>query len=526
MKNLLDIWNQLGIGRRIALVVAGLAVFAAVSFLARNAAQPEMSLLFGGLEGQAAGDVISALEQGGVNFEVRGNAVYVPTSERDQLRMNLAGQGLPMNGNRGYELLDQLSGFSTTSQMFDAAYWRAKEGELARTIVASPHIQTARVHISTPSRRPFEREQTQTAAVTVTANGGMSEEHVRALQFLVSAAVPRLQSSDVAVIDDSGRLLSGGDQENHAQSTEQRSQALRHRAERLLSARVGPGNAIVEVTIDATTSMEQINERRVDPESRIAISTETTESSGNSSDTRGGPVTVASNLPDGDANGENATANNETSESRTLTNYDISETERQLIKGPGEIRRLTVAVLVNDVETAQSDGTTVSTPREPEELQALRELVASAVGLDEARGDTLTLRSMRFEPSPNLGTEATSAVALQGLDIMDLIQVIAFALVAIVLGLFVIRPILANARTAVTLEEPELSGSSDLQQPVEMAIDSSALDSFMSSGLGAGDAIEQDASSRLRQMIADRQTETLQVLEDWISSGDQQKKAS
>ena len=131
-----------------------------------------MSLLFGGLEARAAGDVIAALDQRGIPYDVRGGAIYVPTAQRDTLRMGLASEGLPTNGSQGYELLDSLSGFSTTSQMFDAAYWRAKEGELARTILASPHVRAARVHISTSATRPFQRDQAPTAAVTVTTAGG------------------------------------------------------------------------------------------------------------------------------------------------------------------------------------------------------------------------------------------------------------------------------------------------------------------------------------------------------------------
>lgn len=97
------------------------------------AAQPSMTLLYSGLEPGAAGEVVQALEQRGVVHEVRGRAIYVESGQRDELRMTLASEGLPQNNSKGYELLDTLSGFGTTAQMFDAAYWRAKEGELART---------------------------------------------------------------------------------------------------------------------------------------------------------------------------------------------------------------------------------------------------------------------------------------------------------------------------------------------------------------------------------------------------------
>jgi flagellar M-ring protein FliF len=477
-----------------------------------------MSLLYGGLEPRAAGDVITALDQRGVVYEVRGEAIYVPTGQRDTLRMSLAGDGLPAAGSQGYELLDGLSGFSTTSQMFDAAYWRAKEGELARTILASPHVRAARVHISTPSNRPFQRDQTPTAAVTVTTAGGsLSAPHIKALQFLVGAAVPGLSPYSVAVIDDNGGLMSDADGNAVLPGGDERAESLRKRAERLLAARVGAGNAVVEVSVDTITETEQITERRIDPDSRVAISTEVTESAGTSSDSRGGEVTVASNLPDGDAAGTGGASSNENSENRAITNYEVSETERQLIKGPGAVRRLTVAVLVNDVKTVTDDGTVSVTPRSEEELASLQELVASAVGFDEARGDIITLKSMAFEPLAALGAEVATPVPGMPLDTMQLIQVAVLAVVALILGLFVVRPILLQSRPAISagdaiaLPEPE-----EIDPPMAMAIGDDSMGEFMGSDLSAMEGSSADPVSRLRQMITDRETETIQILQDWI----------
>ncbi|MBU2359152.1 MAG: flagellar M-ring protein FliF, partial [Alphaproteobacteria bacterium] len=105
-------------------------MFLAVLLVARSASQRDLTLLFGGLDPAAAGEVITALDQRGAIYEVRGGAIYVESNQRDLLRMSLAGEGLPAIGAQGYELLDGLSGFGTTSQMFDATYWRAREGEL------------------------------------------------------------------------------------------------------------------------------------------------------------------------------------------------------------------------------------------------------------------------------------------------------------------------------------------------------------------------------------------------------------
>lgn len=507
---------------------ATIAVFLIILLLARGAGTKDMSLLFGGLDGRAAGDVIAALDQQGTVYDVRGNNIYVPTHERDLLRMNLAGQGLPASGSQGYELLDSLSGFSTTSQMFDAAYWRAKEGELARTILASPHIRAARVHISVPATRPFMRDQLQTAAITVTtANGALSAPHVKALQFLVAAAVPRLRPENVAIIDDNGGLLSEDEAVGSMATGDTRADALRHRAERLLAARVGPGNAVVEVAIDTVTETEQITERFLDPDSRIAISTEVTETTGTSTDSRNGAVTVASNLPDGDAGARDGSSSNENSESRTRTNYEISQTERQLIREPGAVKRLTVAVLVNDVVQIAEDGSRSLVPRAPDELAALEALVASAVGIDTARGDVLTLRSMPFEPIEQMGTEVSNAQSGFALDTMQLIQIAVLAIVALILGLFVVRPILAPRGASIApLAIAGDNDAVDIDPPMAIAFGEAAMNDFMGDTFGSAAENTDDPVTRLRQMISDRQPETLQILQDWIDEPAQNERVT
>lgn len=518
MQNVSNFWSHLDGRRRVFAGLAALLVFVAVLLLARGASTRDMSLLFGGLEARAAGDVITALDQRGIAYEVRGTGIYVPTGQRDTLRMSLAGEGLPMTGSQGYELLDSLSGFSTTSQMFDAAYWRAKEGELARTILASPHIRAARVHISTPANRPFQRDQVPTAAVTVTTSGGtLSSAHIKALQFLVGAAVPGLSPESVTVIDDSGGLLSDPDGQNLVAGADERAENLRQRAERLLAARVGVGNAVVEVSVDTITETEQITERRVDPDSRVAISTDVTESAGTSSDSRGGDVTVASNLPDGDAGGAGGTASNENTESRALTNYEVSETERQVLRTPGAVRRLTVAVLVNDVTTTAADGTTTTQPRSAEELESLQALVASAIGVDETRGDVITLRSMPFQPIAELGAEGTGAAATSPLDLMQLIQVGVLAFVALVLGLFVVRPILSQPKAL-----PPMDDTMALPEPASEIPEMKVVTDYTSDE--ATDPTE-DPVKRLRNLISDRETETIQILQGWIEDPAQKQEA-
>jgi len=138
-------WTTLDTTRQLLLAGLGAVAVIVTVFIAQLGLQPAKALLYAGLEEAAAGEVIQALEARNIAYEVRGDAIYVPSPARDELRLMLASAGLPANSHTGYELLDSLTGFGTTSQMFDAAYWRAKEGELARTPSWPAHICVRRV---------------------------------------------------------------------------------------------------------------------------------------------------------------------------------------------------------------------------------------------------------------------------------------------------------------------------------------------------------------------------------------------
>jgi flagellar M-ring protein FliF len=531
LQNISTLWTALDPRKRVVVVLAAVALLAAVIGLSRMAATPSLNLLYAGLESGPAGEVVRALEQRGVTYEVRGGAIFVDTAQRDTLRMTLASEGLPTNSSQGYELLDSLSGFGTTSQMFDAAYWRAKEGELARTIVANPSIVAARVHIANTGSNPFQRDVRPTASVMITSTGGeFPAKHAQALKFLVASAVAGLTPDDVSIIDSAGGLI-GAAEEAPSAAGEDRSDAMRQRVERLLEARVGPGNAVVEVSVDTVKTTEMIREKTIDPESRVAISTDTEERTNSASDQGGGDVTVASNLPDGDG-AEGDSSNSQTNETRERVNYEVSQTEREVTQAPGAIKRLSVAVLVNGTFVQDDAGVETYLPRPELEMEALRDLVASAVGFDEARGDVITLKSLQFEPLTVLGTAAKpSLITSLGLDFMSLIQAAVLGLVALILGLFVIRPILSQAhnddRIALAAPQPATAGMQDASAngargALTGEIDTSDMDEASLPVVSGRNAIiaskeaGDDPVARLRNMITDRQDETVEILRTWL----------
>lgn len=546
MENLISLWQSLDTRRR---VVGGLGLITVVVCfvtLVRLASAPSLALLYAGLEPDTAGDVVQALEQADVAYEIRGNSVFVDSAMRDKLRMTLASQGLPQQNGQGYELLDTLSGFGTTAQMFDVAYWRAKEGELARTIAAGSTISAARVHISNANTGPFGAPEGMKASVTaVSANGPLSSENAKALRYLVSSAVAGLAPDHVSVIDGRSGVVVPADSETAASQNDGLTDRLRKNVERLLAARVGSGNAVVEINVETVTDSEVISEKRFDPDSRVAISSETKETSTQSDDTRAGSVTVASNLPQGDATAGNNSSSSNNSETTQRTNFEVSETRREIVRTPGAIKKISAAVLVNGVITTdEATGITSWAPRSDAELQTLSDLVKSAIGFDEARGDSVTLKTLEFENGvASLAPPQPSFFERLNLDVMRLIQLAVLGGVATLLALFVLRPILTSSTRPLGLaNQAELDNSgpraitpstADVSSPTTALtgeiseLSSGQIHATQVPALQNASSLPEPASAsgdpvdRLRQMIEDRQEETVEILRGWIEDGEE-----
>lgn len=522
MRSLISLWQGLELKQRLVVAGATLAVFLAVLGMAQMASRPGMALLYAGLDPAAAGEVMAGLDQRSIAYQIRGESIFVPEAQRDALRMELAAQGLPAGGVAGYELLDGLSGFGTTAQMFDTAYLRAKEGELARTIMAVPSIRSARVHIARAPETPFARERQPTASVTLSAVGGVSAAQARAVRHLVAAAVGGMRPEDVAVIDAETGLVTQ-DAAMAENSGDNRAAAIRGNVERLLIGHLGAGKAVVEVAVDLVTERETISERRFDPQQRVAISSETEEKNGTATEA-GGAVTVASNLPDGDA-GQGSAGESRSSESRERVNYEVSETQRELLRPPGSLRRLSVAVLVDGrVETA-ADGTVTTIPRSEAELAVLRELVASAVGLDEGRGDVLVVRSLVFEAASDAMAPVPAGVlaGLSGVDTMTLARLVLLAVVVLILGLFVLRPVLLAGRSApaVAAAPPVLAlpGAANAAPVSVLAGEIDDGPDILSMQLVSrrdDPPAPADPVARLRRLIEARQAESAEILRGWM----------
>ena len=538
MNSIILRWNSLQSAQKVVLGLGLLALLMAFFGLARMATQPSMSLLYSSLEASQAGEIVRTLGQRGEAYEIKGGTIFVPHQRRDELRMTLASEGLPANSASGYELLDSLSGFGTTSQMFDAAYLRAKEGELARTIVSSSQIAMARVHIAQTKAGAFNRNKIGTAPVFVTPSGaGLDAAQAKALKYLVASAVAGVSPENVAIVDDRGGLIGDDPLQQTGTASDSQSVELKSKVLRLLEARVGADNAIVEVSVENVLQSEQITERVFNPSGRVVISTDNEERNDTAEGSGPAAVTVASNLPDTeDGGGENSKSN--ASETRERINYEVSETQREITKAPGAIKRLSVAVLVNGIEDPATPG--VSTPRSEAELAQFSALVRSAVGYDEARGDVVTVQSMAFTPLKPQGSGPIAAPLFNmTVDMMTVLQVVILAIITLVIALFVIRPIFQPNKNSnlPALTAPigmpsssentgVLEGEIGFKPPPETAVTVYDGTNTQMTPKQEGQSLDRRDESpvqRLREMIEMRQDETIDILRQWLEQKEKQK---
>lgn len=489
--------------RQLILAAAVAGIIAAMTFLVQGATRDPMTLLYSGLEPAHAGDIIKQLEQSGTPYEIKGEAIFVPQGKRDAIRFNLAQQGLPRPSVQGYELLDQVNGFSVTSEMYNAAYWRAKEGELTRTILAIPGVTSARVHIGANLRSGFARSQPhQTASVTLTTARDMTSGQAEAIQYMVALAVAGLNAEDVAVIDPVKGILAGpkaNRTEEPAVAAATQASLLEQKILSLLEPRVGMGNARVSATVDVSRQRQRTSAVTFDPNSRVIRNRTTNDTSG-SSGGAGGGMTVASNLPQGNTGGGGTSTNKNSTET---VSYEINETRTEVETLPGEIQKISIAVLLNEqalgIDPAAADAAT----RQQQMAADFEKLVASAAGLDMARGDTISVELMPFQAVP-----ADDLVQAPGLfeQLMERyfwsgLQALLLGLVVIVLGVGVVRPML-------------------VQKPKE-ALSPEGL------GAGAGAAgaagavaaadVEADPFAYLKDYASERQEETAALLQQWLT---------
>jgi flagellar M-ring protein FliF len=529
-----------------AIAGVGLGVLGFVLWLVIRAGQPAMAPLYSDLEARDAAAIVAALERARIPHRLGagGAQVLVAESEVPRARLLLARDGLPSGGGVGWEIFDRSDSLTTTPFQQDINRIRALEGELARTIRGLSGVRTARVHLVLPRREPFQRERPEAQASVVLSMIGsqrLDREAVQAVLHLVATAVPGLRPQNISIVDSRGELLARGGQPigTGAAATATGEELRRaHEArisravEEMLERTLGPGRVRVEAAVEMDFDRVQTTEERFDPDNQVPRSTQSAQESSRSGETP--PVTVANQLPGAQQQQQGGQQTQETRQEET-TNFEIGRTVRNVVREHPQLRRLSVAVLVDGVREAQAGGAPAFRERTPEELARIATLVRSAVGFDERRGDRVEVVSMRFA-DPEAGEaqeQGLAALLLAPNTLLRLGETLIIALVGLAAILMVGRPV-ANRLVASLAPRQALAagggaGTALPGQPGQQALPGQPGQQALP-GPQEGEAMvtlamvegQMRASSiaKVQQLVDKHPEETLQVVRRWLAPED------
>ena len=544
MNSFLETLKQLGPTRLAIMgsILLGLLLF--FVFISMRVSSPDMKLLYDDLASGDANAIVAKLEANEIPYQVSDDSsrVSVPEDDVGRARMLLAQEGLPNGGNMGYEIFDTQNGFGTTNFVQNINQVRALEGELARTIGSLDQVRNARVHLVLPQRELFSREsRTASGSVFLSLRPGaqLSQEQILSIQSLVASAVPQMKAETVAVIDSNGKLLAKGGEDGETalpMKAEELRRAYESRMtgsiEDILGRIVGYGrvraNVTAELNFDRITTAEEL----FDPESAVVRSSQTTEENNVERIPADDTVSVQNNLPGvaGDTlvDPKPSLEGNKVEE---VTNYEISKTVRNTVRETGEIKRLSVAVLVDGTYTTAEDGTKTYQPRSQEELDRIATLVRSAIGYDEKRGDTVEVVNMQFADVMDDDAAADDSLlfGFEKADLLQAVEIITVAVMIILVILLVLQPMVGRllATDAPKLDEgletdllaarpmnPQLTGPSgeqftpdQLEEGGDELIDMSRVEG----------KVKASSVKKVEDIVDSYPAETVSVIRSWMT---------
>ena len=417
--------------------------------------RPSYETLYVGLDRSDVNQIGIVLGDVGIPFDVAsdGTAVMVPVGKTGQARMLLAEKGLPTSTNAGYELFDNVGSLGLTSFMQEVTKVRALEGEIARTIQSIAGIKAARVHIVMGEQGNFRQAQRQPSASVVIRTAGLDAARSAAsIRYLVAAAVPGLAAENVTILDSDGTLLAAGD--DPANNTATRSIGVERTVEnqiqdsihRALSPYLGPDNFRTSVNAVVNTDTRQTEETIFDPESRVERSIQVVkENNQNNQSQSTAPTSVDQNLPNEGAPGASGPSSTEKNDRKEeVTNYEINSKRIATVSNGYSVTRLSIAIVVNEARIKAVLGENSAPEKIQERLAAIREMVATAAGFSETRGDAISVNAVEF-------IDGIDGEAIAGPGFLEaasqhtgsLINSAAFVLVVFLVVWFGLRPLTA-----------------------------------------------------------------------------------
>lgn len=415
--------------------------------------------LYSDMDIEEAAVITEKLDQAGYKYKLEqgGKTLFVESKKIYEIRMALAREGLPASHSIGYELFDKTNiGVTDFVQKLNAK--RALEGELQRTVEGLDEVKAARIHIAIPEQSIFlERQKDPTASVVIKMTPGktLAKQQINGITHLVSSSVEGLKATNISIVDFNGRLLSNpyGDDETALASS--RNLELQHNVEKTMENKVnslleevlGPGKTTIQVAVDLDFDQVEKTMEKFDPESRVVRSEERSDEN-------------VKNAPDGDQQQE-----------RSLTNYEIDKTVEHIIEEVGNIKRLTISVAVDGRDKQNEEGEYVYEPRTAEELSNIEDIVKNAVGYDLARGDQITVASMKFD-NEYLRKQQEEMLKQEQWAFRLMIVKYVIALVIAVMVILLLRYFAKTLAEAMNPPIPQVEiGAAEEEMPIEVPED-------------------------------------------------------
>lgn len=530
IKNL-PVWRQMGVITALALASAlGLA---AVLWMQK----PDYGLLYGSLSDKEVGGVLETLEKLNVDYKIdtATGAILAPADKIHEVRLKLAAQGLPKSSNLGYELLDQETGYGTSQALETARFQRALEGEIARSVMVIQPVRSARVHLALPKQSVFVRERKQpSASVLVDLYPGRSLEksQVEAIVHLVASSVPQMEAGQVTVVDQKGRLLNAKENGDAffltSKQFEYKTQVEEHLMERvrnILSPLVGPDGLRAQVSADLDFSVTEKTQEAFNPELSAVRSEQTSEELSRLNGIGGIPGALSNQPPAAGVAPETAAgqtpATAQTGEpgssSKSATrNFELDKTISHTRLAGGELRRLTVAVVVDNQRLIE-DGKEASRPYSQADLDRFADLVKQAVGFDAKRADQVTVTNAAFLPPEPLEPLPEPPLWEQGW-FTSLLKQIGAVLVVVFLVFGVFRPALRALTPRQQARVPAAGGGAQSQTgDDELAEDRLTLSKDEMPLLDAPPGYDKRLAFA-KKMVDENPQRVAQVVKAWVRS--------
>ena len=415
VESLKQVWSGLALPGRALVMLVGGGVLTALLWTTFSSNRPDMATLFSQLNPSDAGAIVEDLKSSKIPYRIAdgGTRILVPSGVVHETRLRLATRGLPQGGGIGFEVFDRTT-LGTTDFVQRLNYQRALQGELARTLGQIKEVTAARVHLALPQPSVFtEQEKPATASIVLNLRPGarLTPEQVRGIVHLVSSSVEGLNPDKVTVIDTSGKLIVRPAENGLSQTSSKQFEMqegvesdLERRIRTMLEEILGPNKATVRVAAQMDFTSVERTEERFEPRGVIKSEQRTTETQNSSTTTPAAMAGVASNVP-GETAAQPAsgqTTAKTTKEAETVQ-YDVGKVFERKVFSPWELKRISVAVMVDGSSKAVKDEKGVErkeyVPRKPEEIEKIKMVVKNAVGFNASRGDEVEVVEFPFDTS-------------------------------------------------------------------------------------------------------------------------------